>query len=188
MKIDTALIEGYAEMSAEEKLEALENYEYEDNAEQISKLKRQLSKANTEAAEYKRKQREAMDEDERAKQEREEELNTLREENKALKKEKDVSTYTSKYLALGYDKDLAKETAEAYVEGDTDKVFENQQKFLTSHDKAYKAELMQGKGSTPPAGEGTTSITKDEILKIKDTTERQAAIKAHPELFGIQIE
>lgn len=188
MKINTALIEGYAEMSAEEKLTALENFEYEDNAEQITKLKKQLSKANAEAAGYKRKQREAMTEDEQAKQEREEELQTLREENATLKKEKDISSYTSKYLALGYDKDLAKETAEAYVEGDTDKVFENQQKFLTSHDKAYKAALMQGKGSTPPAGESTPTITKDEILKIKDPTERQEAIKANPVLFGIQIE
>ena len=37
-KIDTSKITGYAEMSAEDKLKALEAFEYEDNAAELEKL------------------------------------------------------------------------------------------------------------------------------------------------------
>jgi hypothetical protein len=54
MKIDTAKIENYAEMTAEEKLAALEAYEFETPApkepEDVTKLKAALSKANSDAA------------------------------------------------------------------------------------------------------------------------------------------
>ena len=40
----------------------------------------------------------------------------------------------------------------------------------------------------PPANDGKGgTVTKEEILKIKDTADRQAAMKEHPELFGIEI-
>ena len=50
-KIDTSKIEGYADMTPEQKLAALEGYEYEDNAAELEKQKNALSKANSEAAE-----------------------------------------------------------------------------------------------------------------------------------------
>ena len=53
-KIDTSKIEGYADMSAEDKLKALEAFEYEDNAAELERQKNALSKANSEAAEWKR--------------------------------------------------------------------------------------------------------------------------------------
>lgn len=37
----------------------------------------------------------------------------------------------------------------------------------------------------PPKSEGGGSMTKDEIMAIKDTAQRQAAIAEHHELFGI---
>ena len=54
-KIDTSKIEGYADMTPEQKLAALEGYEYEDNAAELEKQKNALSKANSEAAEWKHK-------------------------------------------------------------------------------------------------------------------------------------
>ena len=60
MKI-TEKITGYAEMSAEEKLKALEEFEIEtpkDSNEEVTKLKAALSKANSDAAEWKRQFRE----------------------------------------------------------------------------------------------------------------------------------
>ena len=38
--------------------------------------------------------------------------------------------------------------------------------------------------STPPSNTGGTTMTKEEILKIKDPAERQAAIAENHELFG----
>ena len=49
-KIDTSKITGYAEMSAEDKLKALEAFEYEDNVAELEKQKAAVSKANSEAA------------------------------------------------------------------------------------------------------------------------------------------
>lgn len=37
--------------------------------------------------------------------------------------------------------------------------------------------------ATPPSGGGGSISTKEDILKISNTAERQAAIKEHPELF-----
>ena len=54
MKIDTSKITGYADMTAEEKLKALEEFEIEtpkDNGDEVTKLKTALSKANSDAAE-----------------------------------------------------------------------------------------------------------------------------------------
>lgn len=54
MKIDTSRIEGYADMSTEDKLKALEGFEYEDNAAELSRQKNAISKANSDAAQWKR--------------------------------------------------------------------------------------------------------------------------------------
>ena len=68
-KIDTSKIDGYADMSAEDKLKALESFEYEDNAAELERQKNALSKANSEAAEWKRKHNALLSEDEKKKQE-----------------------------------------------------------------------------------------------------------------------
>ena len=74
MKIDTAKIENYSEMTAEEKLATLEAYEFEaptpKEPEDVTKLKAALSKANSDAAEWKRQFREKQTEAERAEAER----------------------------------------------------------------------------------------------------------------------
>lgn len=38
---------------------------------------------------------------------------------------------------------------------------------------------------TPPTNNGGAGMTKEDIMKIKDTTKRQKAIAENPELFGI---
>ncbi len=46
-------------------------------------------------------------------------------------------------------------------------------------------EEERGAGTeTPPGNNGGTTMTKAEIMKIKDASERQKAIMEHPELFG----
>ena len=41
-KIDTNLIEGYADMTPEQKLAALEGFEYEDNTAELERQKKKL--------------------------------------------------------------------------------------------------------------------------------------------------
>ena len=58
MKI-TDKIEGYENMSAEEKLKALEGFEVEEpNTSEVTKLKEALNKASSEASNYKKQLKE----------------------------------------------------------------------------------------------------------------------------------
>ena len=93
------------------------------NAE-VEKLKAALSRANGEAAEYKRQLREKQTEAERAEAERAEQDKAMREELETLRKEKRVSDYTGKCLALNMDAELAGKTAAALADGDMDSVFD----------------------------------------------------------------
>lgn len=58
MKIDTSTIQGYAEMTPEQKIAYFEGYEFNDNASELAKLQEALKKSNAENAERKRKEEE----------------------------------------------------------------------------------------------------------------------------------
>ena len=75
-KIDITKIEGYDKMTPEEKLAALEAFEYEDNFSELEKYKNAASKANSEAAEWRKKHNALLSEEEQKKQANEEELTT----------------------------------------------------------------------------------------------------------------
>ena len=97
MKVDVSKIEGYAEMSAEEKLKALEEYEFEapDNSNEVKNLKESLSRANSQAAEWKRQFREKQTETERAEAERAEREKETAEKLAAYERKFLVSDYTA---------------------------------------------------------------------------------------------
>lgn len=152
-KIDTNQIKGYAEMSLEDKLKALEAFEYNDNASELEKQKAAVSKANSEAAEWKRKHNALLSEDEQKKQKQEEDIAAMQKELDELRRDKTVSQFTAKFIAQGYDEKLAAETAKAMADGNTDKVFANQQTFLEAYAKQVKASAMQGTPK-PAAGAG----------------------------------
>lgn len=189
MKIDTSKIEGYNDMSAEEKLAALEAFEYEDGMKdleesnaKLQKYKDALSKANSEAAENKKKYKALLSEDERKSQERDEQYEKLEQELAELKAEKQVAELKSQYLGLGYDEDLASATAKAMAEGDMETVFANSKTFLESHDKVVEANLLKG---TPRPRSGVADnpkpITKEEfenmsyeeVANLKETSPEQ---------------
>jgi hypothetical protein len=94
-----------------------------DTAE-VDKLKAALSRANSQAADYKRQLRAKQDAAEAAEAERAEQEQAMREELETLRKEKRVSDYTGKCLALNMDADLAGKTANALADGDMDSVFD----------------------------------------------------------------
>ena len=157
-KIDTSKIAGYAEMSAEDKLKALEAFEYEDNAAELEKQKAATSKANSEAAEWKRKHNALLGEDEKKKQEQEEKFANMEKELTELREAKRVSEFKAKFIAQGYDETLAEDTAKALAEGDSAKVFTNQQKFLDEYTKQVKANALK---KTPRPGAGGTDGAGD---------------------------
>ena len=139
-KIDTNAIPGYADLTAEEKLKALEEFEFDiptpkDNSDEITKLKTALSNANSQAAEWKRQFREKQTEAERAEAERLEREKAVEEELRALRRDKSVSGLTAKYLSLGYTEELASRAAEATADNDAATILECQQIFLENKKK-----------------------------------------------------
>ena len=165
-KIDTSKIEGYADMSAEDKLKALEAFEYEDNAAELERQKNALSKANSEAAEWKRKHNALLSEDEKKKQEDADKLAQMEKELSELRKGKTVSEYKAKFIAQGYDEALAEDTAKAMADGDSAKVFANQSKFLEDYAKKVKADaLKKTPKPTPGAGSGGGAIDYDKKIE-----------------------
>jgi len=166
-KIDTSKIEGYADMSAEDKLKALEAFEYEDNAAELERQKNALSKANSEAAEWKRKHNALLSEDEKKKQEDADKLAQMEKELSELRKGKTVSEYKAKFIAQGYDEALAEDTAKAMADGDSAKVFANQSKFLEDYAKKVKADALK-KTPKPTPGNGDNGGAVDYDKKIEE--------------------
>lgn len=146
MKIDTTTIENYESMSVEEKLAALEGFEFEDpkpkDDGEVARLRTALSKANSDAAEWKRQFREKQTEQERAEAERAEQDAAKDEELKTLRRDKTVSGYLASYLALGYDKELALKAAEATADGDAAKIMDCQQEFLEAKTKEIESTAL----------------------------------------------
>lgn len=180
-KIDVTKIEGYDAMTPEEKLAVLEGFEYEDNATELERYKSAVTKANSEAAEWKKKHNALLSDEEQKKATRDEEINTLRSELDELKKEKLVSGYKTSYLTMGYDETLAEASATALAEGNMEAVFANQKKFLETQKKAIKKEIL-GDTPTPPAGEGGDTMTLEKLQKMT-VSERYEYSTSHPEEY-----
>ena len=178
----TDRIAGYAEMSAEDKLKALEALEEADNSAELERMKNAVSKANSEAAAWKKKHNELLGEEERKKQEQADHLAQVEKELADLRKEKTVSEYAAKFLGMGYEESLAKETALAMADGDTEKVFANQVKFNDALKKSAIADKLK---STPRPGvgsDGGTVMTLKKLRTLSDEEYEKFATE-HPEEY-----
>lgn len=138
-----------------------------DNAE-VEKLKAALSRANSQAAEYKRALREKQSETERVAAERAEQEQAMREELETLRKEKRVSDYTGKCLALNMDAELAGKTAAALADGDMESVFDCLRNFVDATVTRLNNEALNRQPNlstgTPPT---TNTAVKSEEDKIR---------------------
>ena len=114
-----------------------------------------LEKANSEAADYKKKWKAAASEQEQKQIEDAEKQAQIEEELKTLRRASKVSEYEKQHLALKYDEKDAKEIAEALYDGDMETVFHLQKKHEEALQKAIKADLLKDM-PTPPAGNQTT--------------------------------
>lgn len=180
-KIDVSKITGYETMSAEEKIKALESFEYDDGSATIGKLKDSVSKACSEAAEWKKKHNALLSDEEKKQAEQAEKYSAMEQKLAEYEKNIKVSDYIARYVALGYDSELAKSTAEARVNGDDDTVFANQQKFKESFAKQLKAEMMKDTPA-PKDGAKETEIDKKQFDAMS-YQERAKLFSENPELY-----
>lgn len=183
-KINTALIEGYNAMSAEEKIAALEGFEYDDGATELERFKTALSKANAENADWKKKYNSKLSDDEKKKEADEaqqQRIAEMEDKIKQLETEKTVATYQASYTAMGYSDELAADTAKALAEGDMAKVLANQKK----HQEALEKKILSDKMKDfppPPAGDDAGTMTKEKFRKLS-AAERLKFSQEHPEEY-----
>lgn len=111
-----------------------------------------FDKTASELAGLKKQLRERMTADEQAKIDREAQDKAIMEELESLRKDKQLNQHVTRYLKLGYDEELAQSTAEALVNQDFDKVFANQQAFLTKRERELLKAQTLNNDKRPPAG------------------------------------
>ncbi len=183
MKFKDLLKEAYKEgMTLEEIEAALADIELPaDQSGEIERLKSALSKSNSENAEWKKKHREALSEEERKAQETADRMKRLEEQNAALLRESGLAKHKAKFLAMGYEESLASDAAEAMVDGDTEKLFSYQQKHQEALEKKIRADALKGTPKPVP-GKGEGAVTLENLRKMSPQ-ERYEFSQKNPEEY-----
>ena len=181
--IDTSKIEGYADMSPEDKVKALEALEIEDNSSELERYKNATTKANSEAAEYKRQLKALQEKTSAGASDAEKQMAELKEQVETLQREKTISVRTASFMKVGMDEETANKCSEAFTNGDSDSFFKAMETFLTEHDKAFKADLL--KDTPRPKTEGgkpAPTMTKEAFRKLPPAERLQYQMD-HPEEY-----
>ena len=185
MKIDVTKIEGYENMTAEEKIAALEGFDVQQDYTGYVR-KDLLDKANSEAADYKRQLRAAMREAEKKAADDEESRKAMEERLKQLESEKEYADRKAQFIGVGFTEEQASNAAKAMVEGDMNKVFEIQKAVYDGIKTAIKAEILKDT-PRPPAGEGKKDITSAEFRKLS-LDEKQSMFANDPDKYKAFME
>ena len=111
--------EGMSLEDISEALAALNDTKIEEESSEVKKYKELLSKANSEAAGYKKELRAKQTEQEAREAEQKEAYEAMQTKLKELEEEKKLSDATAQFVSLGFSSDLAKDTASAYLSGDS---------------------------------------------------------------------
>ena len=165
MKIDVTKIPNFDNLpdDAKEAILGMDFAEAPDMSQYISKTV--FDKKAKEAADLSRQLKAKMSEEEIAKAQADENMAAIMAELEQLRAEKIIGENATKFIELGYDSKLAQATAEAMAKGEMDTVFKNHAKFIADRDKAVRAEILKNT-PTPPAGEGTKTVTREDYAKM----------------------
>ncbi len=156
--------------------------EFERLQAEHAKMKSSFDKASSEVADYKRKERERMSEDEKKAA-----TDAEREEYyKGLERRLALSDYSAELDDVS-DNKLRTEIVELFADGkivDALKKFkEFRAKDRAEMEKRIKAELMKQNPQPSAQNANPTAKTKSEIMAIVDAEERQKAIAENIHLF-----
>ena len=155
--IDTSTISGYANMTAEEKVAALEAHNIPDPKDSGWIEKSKFDKLSSDFAALKKSSKTSTEDAQK--------IADLEQTVKNLTEDKLRGEHKAKFMALGYDEALAASTADALVKGDMETVFANQKTFLTKHDNDLAAAALKNT-PTPPAGKTPTGDDNDIQKKV----------------------
>ena len=183
MKLKDLLKDAYKEGITVEEIEsALADVEIPaDQSAEIERLKSALTKSNSENAEWKKKHREALSEEERKAQETADLIKQLTEQNEKLTRESNVSKNKAKFLGMGYEEALASDAAVAMTDGDMEKLFTYQQKHQEALEKKIRADALKSTPAPVP-GKGEGNMTLENLRKMS-AQERYEFSQKHPEEY-----
>ena len=184
MKLKDLLKDAYKEGITVEEIEAaLADVEVPaDQSAELERLKNANTKLSSENAEWKRKHREALSEEERKAQETADRMKQLEEQNAALLRESGVAKHKAKFLGMGYEEALASEAAVAMVDGDMEKLFTYQQKHQEALEKKIRADVLKGTPKpVPDKGEGVMTLEK---LRKMSPAERYEFSQKNPDEYN----
>lgn len=148
-----------------------------------AKDKAALDKVLKENGEVKKQYREVLTEQQKAAMDKAEADEERKQYVADLEAYKQKNEAMKRYVMQGMSGEMATEAAEAEISGDMDKLTDIQKKHTETVLKNAKAEWQK---SIPQPQFGTgeySSMTKEEILAIKDTAQRQEAIARNLHLF-----
>lgn len=194
MKIDTSTIAGFDAMSADEKVKALLEYDVQTSeTDDVRRLRDAITKANKEAAEYKRRYLENADEQTKAKEAQAElengfnqKIADLQTQNETLMRNARVSELTARYTGLGYSAELAGKAAVAMVDGDDKTMLEVQTAYREEQRKLFESEAAQRQpGLTPgstPSSDSSVDFAKN--LASQKNALNEEGKKAFETYFG----
>lgn len=156
--------------------------ELEATRAELAKVKSGLDKASSEVADYKRKERERMSEDEKkAATEAEREAHY-----KELERRIALSDYNAELDDIG-DVKVRNEISELFADGNIVEALKKFKAFRAKNkaelEKSIKDELMKQNPAHSAQSSTTSAKTKEDIMAIKDSVERQKAIAQNPHLF-----
>ena len=183
MKLKDLLKDAYKEGITVEEIEsALADVELpDDQSAELKRLKEALTKSNSENAEWKKKHREALSEEERKAQEMADRMKQLEEQNATLLRESNVSKHKAKFLGMGYEEALASDAAVAMADGDMEKLFSYQLKHQEALEKKIRADALKGTPKpVPNKGDGGMTL---ENFKKMSAQERYEFSQKNPDEY-----
>jgi len=153
----------------------------------VDKYKSSNDKISSENAEYKKQNRATLTEAQQRDAEYKARIDALEANSKALIKDKEIQTNKNRFLTLGMDDTLASETANAFVENNTDVVFKNIAALKDNIINQVKSDALKNTKRPPianPDGDDPKGITIDKFKKMS-ITERTNLYKTNKEAYDI---
>lgn len=129
------------------------------------KLKQANTAASSDAADWKRKYRETLDEATRKEQERTEREEAIAKQLEEYKAKDRIATYQSKLIEAGFDVETASKMAADLPEGVNEAFFASQKEFLAKQEQAVKSKMLNDQtglstGTPPTAGSAVDEETE----------------------------
>lgn len=149
---------------------------------ELSRNKKARDKALSEAGEYKKQLRERMSVDEQAEIEKKEAEEHQQEYIASLEKFKAVAEATARYALQGMDSDMAKQAADAEINGDMDALADIQKKYTEQALKKAEAEWLKSRPQTNVGGSGVVTVTQEQFNNM-GMVERTKLYNEQPDVY-----